>query len=160
MSAFPRDLPPSMDNLLGTDSRGIDIFWTATFAVRNSLTIAIIAGLISRLITVPVGMIAGYSGGMTDRVLMFISDTFFGHTLVFNYCFTSYADSRCYEFGDDWAFIGPFWLAWDARVVRSEILSLRERGFTKTAVLSGTGTYVLCLMNICLCDSVGICHTD
>src|SRR5574339_257798 len=68
-TVFPRDLKPSWTNLLGTDSKGQDIFWTATFAVRNSLIIAVIAGLVSRLITVPVGMIAGYKGGSTDRVL-------------------------------------------------------------------------------------------
>jgi peptide/nickel transport system permease protein len=38
-----------------------------------------------------------------------------------------------------------FGWAWDARVIRSEILSLRERGFTQTAVLSGTGTLSLVL---------------
>ena len=74
--AHPRDLPPSAEHWLGTDSRGIDIFWTATFAVRNSLTVAIIAGIVSRFITVPVAMISGYSGGWIDRILMFISDSF------------------------------------------------------------------------------------
>jgi peptide/nickel transport system permease protein len=36
--------------------------------------------------------------------------------------------------------LGSFGWAWDARVIRSDILSLRERGFTQTAILSGTGT--------------------
>jgi peptide/nickel transport system permease protein len=47
----------------------------ATFAVRNSLTIALIAGLVSRVIAVTVGMVAGYLGGKSDRVLMFVSDS-------------------------------------------------------------------------------------
>src|SRR5262245_37687475 len=64
-TVFPRDLGPSWENFLGTDSKGQDIFWTATFAVRNSLIIAIIAGMVSRAIMVPVGMIAGYKGGTT-----------------------------------------------------------------------------------------------
>jgi peptide/nickel transport system permease protein len=38
-----------------------------------------------------------------------------------------------------------FGWAWDARVIRSDILSLRERGFTQTAILSGTGTFKLVL---------------
>ncbi|HRE26982.1 MAG TPA: ABC transporter permease, partial [Anaerolineales bacterium] len=59
---------------LGTDSNGQDIFWQATFAVRNSLIISLIAGLVSRVIAILVGMVAGYNGGATDRVLMFISD--------------------------------------------------------------------------------------
>jgi ABC-type dipeptide/oligopeptide/nickel transport system permease subunit len=38
------------------------------------LTIAVIAGLVSRVIAVTVGMVAGYLGGKSDRVLMFVSD--------------------------------------------------------------------------------------
>ncbi len=63
------------EHLLGTDSNGQDIFWQATFAVRNSLIISLIAALVSRVIAVLVGMISGYKGGRTDRALMFISDS-------------------------------------------------------------------------------------
>src|SRR5918995_905218 len=66
---------PSAEYWLGTDSNGQDIFWQATFAIRNSLIISLIAGLVSRVIAILVGMIAGYKGGATDRILMFISDS-------------------------------------------------------------------------------------
>ena len=72
----PRDLPASSQHLLGTCSRGQDIFWQATFAIRNSLIISVIAGVVSRVIAVSVGLVAGYRGGMMDRFLMFISDGF------------------------------------------------------------------------------------
>lgn len=137
---YPRDLSPSSTNLLGTDSRGIDIFWTATFAVRNSLTIALVAGLISRMIAVPVAMLAGYKGGTTDRVLMFIGDSFLVIPLFLIIVLLAMLvrDSmNLFTLGLMLACLG--W-AWDARVIRSEILSLRERGFTQTAVLSGSGT--------------------
>src|SRR5512139_245880 len=74
-NVVPRDLRPSAEYLLGTDSNGQDIFWQATFAVRNSLIISLIAGLVSRVIAVLVGMVAGYRGGSIDRVLMFIGDS-------------------------------------------------------------------------------------
>ena len=74
-NVVPRDLKPSAEYLLGTDSNGQDIFWQATFAVRNSLIISLIAGLVSRVIAILVGMVAGYSGGTTDRGLMFIGDS-------------------------------------------------------------------------------------
>ena len=57
----PRDMRPSAEYWLGTDSNGHDIFWIATFAVRNSLIIALIAGIVSRIIAVSIGMVAGYS---------------------------------------------------------------------------------------------------
>ncbi len=137
---YPRDLPPSTTNPLGTDSRGIDIFWTATFAVRNSLTIALVAGLISRMIAVPVALLAGYKGGMVDRVFMFIGDSFLVIPLFLIIVLLAMLvrDSmNLFTLGLMLACLG--W-AWDARVIRSEILSLRERGFTQTAVLSGSGT--------------------
>ena len=46
-NVVPRDLKPSAKYLLGTDSNGQDIFWQATFAVRNSLIISLIAGMVS-----------------------------------------------------------------------------------------------------------------
>ena len=46
-NVVPKDLKPSGTYLLGTDANGQDIFWQATFAVRNSLIISLIAGLVS-----------------------------------------------------------------------------------------------------------------
>lgn len=136
----PRDLPPSAEYWLGTESRGIDIFWEATFAVRNTVIVALIAGIVSRMITVPVAMLSGYKGGMTDRVLMFISDSFLVIPLFLILVMLTLLVRdimNLFTLGFLLAFFG--W-AWDARVIRSEILTLRERDFTQTAILSGTGT--------------------
>lgn len=144
-ATFPRDLPPSPDNLLGTDSRGIDIFWSGTFAVRNSLIIALVAGIVSRLITIPVAMLAGYKGGMTDRVLMFFSDSFLVIPLFLIIVLLAVLVRDSLNLVTLGLLLACFGWAWDARVIRSEILSLRERGFTQTAILSGTGTLSLVL---------------
>jgi peptide/nickel transport system permease protein len=144
-NTFPRDLPPSTTNLLGTDSRGIDIFWTATLAVRNSLTIALIAGLVSRLITVPVAMLSGYKGGITDRILMFVSDSFLVVPLFLIIVLLAMLVRDSMNLVTLGLMLACFGWAWDARVIRSDILSLRERGFTQTAILSGTGTLRLVL---------------
>jgi peptide/nickel transport system permease protein len=144
-NTFPRDLPPSTTNLLGTDSRGIDIFWTATLAVRNSLTIALIAGLVSRLITVPVAMLSGYKGGITDRILTFVSDSFLVVPLFLIIVLLAMLVRDSMNLVTLGLMLACFGWAWDARVIRSDILSLRERGFTQTAILSGTGTLRLVL---------------
>ncbi|MGB4046363.1 MAG: hypothetical protein WBK22_09990 [Halanaerobiales bacterium] len=68
----PRDRPPAWPHILGTNSKGQDIFWQATFAIRNSLMVSIIAGVISRIIAILIGLVAGYKGKTTDRVLMFL----------------------------------------------------------------------------------------
>lgn len=144
-ATFPRDLPPSPDNLLGTDSRGIDIFWSGAFAVRNSLIIALVAGIVSRLITIPVAMLAGYKGGMTDRVLMFFSDSFLVIPLFLIIVLLAVLVRDSLNLVTLGLLLACFGWAWDARVIRSEILSLRERGFTQTAILSGTSTLSLVL---------------
>jgi peptide/nickel transport system permease protein len=141
----PRDLKPSWSYLLGTSSKGQDLFWQAAFAVRNSLTIALIAGVVSRVIAVLVGMVAGYKRGRTDTVLMFISDCFLVIPLfliIVMLAMLIQDQMNLVTLGLLLAFFG--W-AWDARVIRSQILSLREREFTQTAVLSGTGTLPLVL---------------
>ncbi len=140
-----RDLPPSAKHLLGTDSRGIDIFWSGAFAVRNSMIVAIVAGIFSRLITIPVAMLAGYKGGMTDRVLMFLSDSFLVIPLFLIIVLLAVLVRDSLNLVTLGLLLACFGWAWDARVIRSEILSLRERGFTQTAVLSGTGTLQLVL---------------
>jgi peptide/nickel transport system permease protein len=144
-NSFQRDLPPSKENWLGTDSRGIDIFWTAALAVRNSLTVAVIAGIISRMITVPVAMLSGYKGGITDRILMFVSDSFLVIPLFMIIILLAVMLRDLMTLFTLGLLLACFGWAWDARVIRSEILSLREQGFTQTAVLSGTGTLRLVL---------------
>lgn len=141
----PRDLEPSREHLLGTDSNGQDIFWIATFAVRNSLIVAVIAGVVSRIIAVLFGMIGGYKGGNTDRVLMFISDTLLVIPLFLIIVLMAMLVRARMNLVTLGLLLALFGWAWDARVIRSLILSLRTRDFTQTAILSGTKTLPLVL---------------
>ncbi len=141
----PRDLKPSRDNLLGTNSKGQDVFWQATFAVRNSLIISVIAGTVSRVVAVLVGMVAGYKGRGTDRALMFISDSLLVIPLFLIIVMLAMLVRDMMNLVTLGLLLAFFGWAWDARVIRSLILSLREREFTQTAVLSGTGTLQLVL---------------
>lgn len=144
-ATVPRDLKPSWSHPLGTNSKGQDVFWQATFAVRNSLTIALIAGLVSRVIAVLVGMIAGYKRGVTDAVLMFVSDSLLVIPLFLIMVLLAMLVRDMMNLVTLGLLLAIFGWAWDARVIRSQILSLREREFTQTAVLSGTGTLRLVL---------------
>jgi peptide/nickel transport system permease protein len=139
----PRDLKPSWLYLLGTNSKGQDIFWQATFAVRNSLIIALIAASLSRVIAVLVGMVAGYKGGLTGTILMFISDIFLVIPLFLIIVMLAMLIREKMNLVTLGLVLAVFGWAWDARLIRSQILSLREREFTQTAVLSGTSTVPL-----------------
>jgi peptide/nickel transport system permease protein len=144
-NVVPKDTRPSAEYLLGTDSNGQDIFWQATFAVRNSLIISLIAGLVSRVIAILVGMVAGYRGGTIDRVLMFIGDSLLVIPLFLIMVMLAMMVRQHMNLIILGLLLSIFGWAWDARTIRSMILSLREREFTKTAILSGTGTVKLVL---------------
>ena len=143
--AVPRDLGPSSTYWLGTNSNGQDVFWQAAFAVRNSLTVSVIAATVSRVIAVLVGMVAGYKGGFTGTVLMFISDSLLVIPLFLIIVLMAMLVREQMNLINLGLLLALFGWAWDARVIRSQILSLREREFTQTAILSGTGTLRLVL---------------
>jgi peptide/nickel transport system permease protein len=142
-NVVPRDLKPSSEYLLGTDSNGQDIFWQATFAVRNSMIISLISGLVSRAIAILVGMVAGYKGGTIDRVLMFLGDSLLVIPLFLIFVMISMMVREHMNLMVLGLMLAVFGWAWDARLIRSMILSLRERDFTMTSILSGTSTIKL-----------------
>lgn len=140
-----RDLPRSAEHPLGTDSTGRDIFWQATFAVRNSLIISLIAAAVSRVLAIIVGMVSGYLGGMADRVMMFITDGFLVIPLFLIMVMLTMLVQQYMSLMVLGLLLSVFGWAWDARLIRSMVLSLREREFTNTAILSGTKTLRLVL---------------
>src|SRR5215813_14337323 len=71
----PPDVPPSAEYWFGTTSRGQDMFWLLTFAIRNTLIFGIVVAVLSRLLALLIGLVAGYAGGWLDRLLMSINDT-------------------------------------------------------------------------------------
>ncbi|HYW88127.1 MAG TPA: ABC transporter permease, partial [Chloroflexota bacterium] len=60
----PPDVPPSWAYPMGTTSRGQDLFWLLTFSIRNTLLFGLTVALISRLLALVIGLVAGYCGGL------------------------------------------------------------------------------------------------
>jgi peptide/nickel transport system permease protein len=135
------DTPPSLDHFFGTDSRGKDIFWWLTFAVRNSLIMGLITAAISRVIAILVGLTAGYQGGWLDRVLMSVNDSFVIMPLLPILILLGFLlrdKMNLFLLG---VILGFFGWPYDARLIRSQVLSLKERSFTRTAAYSGTNGF-------------------
>jgi len=152
------DAPPSLKHIFGTDSRGIDIFWWMTFAVRNSLVMGMITALISRVLAIFVGLIAGYRGGWLDRVLMSINDSFVVLPLLPILILLGFLlrdQMNLFLLG---VILGFFGWPYDARLIRSQVLSLKERSFTRTAVYSGTNGFWITLRTPSLCAADCVCH--
>lgn len=134
----PMDVAPSFEHLFGTDSRGQDIFWWMTYAVRNSLIMGMITAVISRIIAISIGLTAGYQGGSLDKVLMAINDSFVVLPLLPILILLGFLlrdNMNLFLLG---VILGFFGWPYDARLIRSQVLSLKERSFTRTAVYSGT----------------------
>ena len=139
------DTPPSLQHIFGTDSRGQDIFWWMTFAVRNSLIMGVITAVISRIIAIIVGLTAGYQGGWLDRVLMSINDSFVIIPLLPILILLGFLlrdKMNLFLLG---VILGLFGWPYDGRLIRSQVLSLKERSFTRTAVYSGTNGFWISL---------------
>lgn len=141
----PTDMPPSLEYPFGTSSRGQDIFWWMAFAVRNSLALGLITAAVSRVIAIFVGLTAGYRGGLIDRVLMSINDSFVVMPVLPVLILLSFllrGELNLVMLG---VIMGLFGWPWDARLIRSQVLSLKERPFTRTAVYSGTNAFRITL---------------
>ena len=135
-----RNQAPSAQYIFGTTSQGQDVFWTITFAIRNTLIISGIATLIGRGIGVVLGMISGYLGGTFDRVTQSIVESFIvipRLPLLILIGVTLRGSLTIYSLG---IVIGLLDWAHPSKRYRAEILSLRERDFTHTAVFSGMST--------------------
>jgi peptide/nickel transport system permease protein len=136
----PPDLPPSATYWMGTTSRGQDTFWQLTFAIRNTLLFGVSVALLSRIFSLVIGLLSGYLGGAVDRLLMSLNDTFvviplFPILVLFYFVMR---DSM------SWAMLALLmaclgW-AYDARLIRSIVMSLRTREFTEHSVFSGMTT--------------------
>jgi len=137
----PMDVPPSLEHFFGTDSRGKDIFWWLTFAVRNSLIMGLITAAISRVIAILVGLTAGYQGGWLDRVLMSVNDSFVIMPLLPILILLGFLLRDMMNLFLLGVILGFFGWPYDARLIRSQVLSLKERSFTRTAAYSGTSGF-------------------
>lgn len=142
LRVVPRDQPPSLEHYMGTNSLGQDVFWRMTFAIRNSLIVAFVAASISRVIAMTVGLISGYMGGIVDRVLMFINDGFIVLPLLLILVLLALMVEQLSMLTLAVLF-GVLGWAVDSRFIRSQVLSLREREFTYTAILNDTPTIKL-----------------
>ncbi|GHB38158.1 ABC transporter permease [Streptomyces xanthochromogenes] len=127
--------PPSWQHPFGTDDVGRDLLLRCVYGLRVSLLVGVVAALAATLIGTAVGAIAGAFGGWTDRVLMRLVDTFSSvpHLLLGIFVVAMFRPGV-------WPVVVSValthWLS-TARIVRSEILSLRSRPYIDAAISGG-----------------------
>jgi len=135
------NLPPSLHHLLGTTVLGQDVFWLLTIAIKNSLILGVIASVVGLVIGVFFGLIAGYKGGITEKLILLLADTFIvipGLPILILLSLLLKEQLSPVLLG---LVIASVTWGMPVREVRSQILSLREREFTNTALFSGFKTH-------------------
>jgi len=130
--------PPSGDHWLGTTVLGRDVFSQLIWGTRPALVIGLSTAVGVILIGVNIGLIAGYYGGWIDNLLMRITDIFMGVPFL-PFIIVVLSLTRKSIFTIILAMMIIMWRS-TARVIRSQVLSLRERPFVDAARISGAGS--------------------
>jgi oligopeptide transport system permease protein len=133
--------PPSSAHLLGTDLLGRDLLSRILYGARISLLVGFIATTVALLIGVSWGIIAGYAGGKVDSVMMRIVDILYGLPFIIFIILLMVIFGR-----NLWLLflaIGAVeWLTM-ARIVRAQVLSLKNQEFVLAAQAMGVGNFAM-----------------
>jgi peptide/nickel transport system permease protein len=125
----------STEYLLGTDHIGRDVLSRLIFGARVSMMVGFTAVIIAGVLGSTLGILSGYLGGWVDQVIMRVTDTWLALPALTFAIFLA-------------AIVGPsemniiiilgavYWTRY-ARVIRGEVLSLKEREFVKLAIVAG-----------------------
>ncbi|WP_249290798.1 ABC transporter permease [Leucobacter manosquensis] len=131
LSAAGMPVGPNGEFLLGTDQLGRDVLVRLAYGARVSLLVGVVASLAAATIGILIGMTAGFAGGVVDTVLSRLID------LVMSVPFLLVAIATVSVLGPSlqlsiWVIVFFSW-AGLARVIRGQVLALREREFVETA---------------------------
>ncbi len=131
--------PPSAQHLLGTDSSGFDELGRIMYGGEYSLTLGMLAGLITILVGTIYGMVSGFIGGVVDTVMMRILDAFLSIPYLFLLIslFTIFSRSTTVLI----IIIGiTNWWA-NARIIRGDALLIKKLEYTQASTAMGAGRW-------------------
>lgn len=134
---FERLLPQSSEHWMGTDTFGHDIFSELLYGARTSIIVGITAAMISSILGAAVGLYSGYVGGWKDEVIMRLNDIVLSIPwLVLMIIIAAFMGSI--DLTGIILVIGLTGWSGTARLVRAQVLSLRERQYIEKARAIGS----------------------
>ena len=139
-------LPGQEGHVLGTTSLGRDIFSQIIFGARSALLVGLTAAFMVACIGTIVGLMSGYFGGWVDTVLMRLADVAFGIPfLPFVIVISAFLEPSIWN-----TVIAMALVLWrdTARVIRSQVLTLRSRGYVEAARVSGSSDFAIITRHI------------
>lgn len=141
-----RAAPGTAGHWLGTDELGRDRLARLAVATRITLAVALAAALVSMLVGIGWGMIAGWAGGRTDELMMRIVDALYALPFMFIVIVLMVVFGRSILL----VFVGIGLVEWltMARIVRGQVMTLRHRPFVLAAEASGAPVRVILARHI------------
>ena len=131
--------PPSAEHLLGTDVLGRDLLSRLLYGARISLVVGFVATGVALMIGVSWGIVAGYFGGRVDSIMMRIVDVLYGLPFIIFIILLMVIFGR-----NIWllfAAIGAVeWLTM-ARIVRAQVIGLKNQEFVQAAQVMGVSNF-------------------
>lgn len=139
MDAIDALKAPSADHWMGTDEYGRDILSRVIWGSRASLPVAIGAAVLSAMIGVPMGLVAGYFGGWLDVFIMRILDAVLAFPLILLaiLIMASLGTSTVTLMGT----IGFLYVPYFGRLVRGSVLSVKNEVYVQASIASGSPTW-------------------
>src|SRR3979411_2049540 len=134
---FP-DLPPSMVLPLGTDTVGRDLLAVIIVGTPLTLSIGLIAGVIGLGIGTVFGFVSGYYGGYADNGLRGAADVFLTVPGLLILVVIASSTKGAVNVQTEALVVSALAWMWPTRTIRSQVLTMRERGYIQVARVSGT----------------------
>src|SRR5262249_44124445 len=132
--------------LLGTDQLGRDVLSRLIFGARVSMVVGFTAVIVAGVIGTALGIISGYLGGWGDQVIMRLTDTWLGIPgLAFSIFLAAIVGPSMWNIV---IILGAVYWTRYARVIRGEVLSLKEREFVRLAIVAGCSKPTIMLRHI------------
>ncbi len=138
--------PPSATHIFGADHLGRDLYARVLFGGRTALGMGFLVVFVAVLIGVPLGAVAGYFGGWVDEVIMRVTDI----ALAFPPLLLAIAIAAALgpNFTNAAIAIALTWWPWYTRIVRSQVVILRERPFIESARIMGVGNFTIIVRHL------------